>query len=140
MTKYEFFIRKSYFLLNIMRDLKDSTKRFALNIFYLCDQLPDTPAFRIYKGQLIRCASSVGANYRASCRAKSNKDFINKLKIVEEEVDESAFFLEILKDIDSKKYNSKYSDLINPLWDEANQLTAIFVTSIKTARKNKNKT
>ena len=112
-------------------DLKDRTKRFAINVFHLCEKLPDTPAFRIYKGQLLRSSSSVGANYRAACRAKSTADFINKLKIVEEETDESAFLLEILKEIT----DDRYQNLLIPLLDEANELLAIFVSSIKTARR-----
>jgi four helix bundle protein len=76
-------------------EMKRRTKLFAINIAKLTQKLPDTQVNRVYKGQIIRSSSSVGANYRASRRAKSNADFINKLKIVEEEMDESLFFLEL---------------------------------------------
>ena len=79
---------------------------------------------------MIRCSSSIGANYRAACRAKSSADFINKLKIVEEETDETIYFLELLKEINN--YDLKF---IDNLIDEANELLAIFVASIKTAKK-----
>ena len=68
-------------------DLKQRTRKFAIDCMLLCTQLPKTREFNAYVNQLIRCSSSVGANYRASQRAKSTADFINKLKIVEEEVD-----------------------------------------------------
>jgi len=111
-------------------DLKNRTKKFALDVMKICDQLPERTAFTVLKKQLIRCSSSIGANYRAACRAKSNADFINKLKIVEEETDEAIYFLELLKEINDK--NTKVTD---SLIDEANELLAIFVASIKTTRK-----
>ena len=83
--------------------------------------------------QLIRSSSSVGANYRASQRAKSTADFINKLKIVEEEADESNFFLEILLEI-NKKEDLKLE--MNTFLKEGNEILAIVVESIKTARNN----
>ena len=83
--------------------------------------------------QLLKSSSSVGANWRASQRPKSSADFINKLKIVEEEIDESCFWLEILKDI----YHDK-DDEIEKLWKEADELLRITVASINTARKNQN--
>lgn len=78
-------------------EMKRRTKLFAINVALLTQKIPDTPVNRAYKAQIIRSSSSVGANYRASRRAKSNADFINKLKIVEEELDESLFFLELLE-------------------------------------------
>ena len=80
--------------------------------------------------QLVRSSTSVGANYRAACRAKSTKDFINKLKIVEEEADESSYFLDVLKEIDKGKNKEKLGDLLA----ESNQLVAIYVASLKTMR------
>ena len=77
--------------------MKRRTKMFAINAAKLTQKLPSTPVNKVYNGQLIRSASSVGANYRASRRAKSKPDFINKLKIVEEELGESLFFLELLE-------------------------------------------
>ena len=83
---------------------------------------------------MIHCSSSIGANYRAACRAKSNADFINKLKIVEEEIDEAIYFLELLKEI-----NDKNTKVMDSLIDEASELLAICVASIKTARKRNSK-
>jgi four helix bundle protein len=110
-------------------DLKERTKQFAINIIHICDQLPKGTAFSVFSRQLIRSSSSMGANYRAACRAKSASDFINKLKIVEEEADETIYFLELLKEITN---NSE--DEINSLLEEANELLSIFVASIKTAK------
>ena len=73
-------------------EMKQRTKLFAINIARLTQKLPDTQINKIYNGQIIRSGSSVGANYRAVRRTKSKADFINKLKIVEEELDESFFF------------------------------------------------
>lgn len=77
----------------MQQQLKDRTKQIALTTWKNCQYLDSE--FYDYKRQLIRCSSSVGANYRAACRAKSDRDFINKLKIVEEELDETMFFYRI---------------------------------------------
>ena len=82
--------------------------------------------------QLMRCGTSVAANYRASCRAKSNADFIAKMGIVEEEADESVFWMEMLVEANAIK-----QELLADLMDEANQLVAITVASINTARGRK---
>jgi four helix bundle protein len=79
-------------------NLKDRTKKFALRVIKLVDSLPKTLAARTIGGQLIRSGTSVPANYRAACRARSNADFIAKMGIVEEETDESAFWIEFLVD------------------------------------------
>jgi four helix bundle protein len=110
-------------------DLKDRTKKFALRIIKLVESLPNTPKARVIGNQLMRCGTSVAANYRASCRARSKADFISKMGIVEEETDESAFWIEMLVDTNLMK-----ADLIADLLDEAEQLTKIFVSSINTAR------
>lgn len=111
------------------------TKKFAIDCWILCSKLPKTREYNAYVDQLIRCSSSVGANYSASQRAKSAADFINKLKIVEEEADESKFFLEILLEITTiEKLN--LNPEIEILQKEANELVAITVSSIKTARIN----
>lgn len=78
---------------------------------------------------MIRCSSSVGANYRAACRAKSSADFINKLKIVEEEADESMYFLEILREV-----GKVHQEQIDVLLNEADELLSIVVASIKTMK------
>jgi four helix bundle protein len=80
-------------------DLKDRTKKFALDCWLFCSKVPKSREYNAFVNQLIRCSSSVGANYRASQRAKSTADFIYKLKIVEEEVDESVFWLEMFEEI-----------------------------------------
>ncbi len=113
-------------------DLKDRTKKFALRIIKLVESLPNTQTGRVVGKQLLRSGTSVGANYRASCRAKSNADFIAKMGIVEEEADESAYWIEILVETGLVKEN-----LVKDLLDEANQLIAIFVSSINTARGRK---
>jgi four helix bundle protein len=77
-------------------EMKGRTKAFAINVAKLTQKLPENPVNRAYINQIIRSSSSVGANYRVSRRAKSNADFINKLKIVEKELDESLFFLQLL--------------------------------------------
>ena len=112
------------------QDLIFRTKKFALNVIKICNQLPSGNAFNVFSKQLIRCSSSVGANYRAACRARSTADFISKLAIVEEEADETLFWLELIEEM-------KIVDntLINSLMKENDELIAIIVSSIKTARK-----
>ena len=113
--------------------MKKRTKKFALDCWVLCSKLPKSREFNAYVSQLIRCSSSVGANYRALQRAKSNADFINKLKIIEEEADESHFFLELLYDVSSLQ-NLKLDNEFIPLTQEANEITAIIVSTLKTVR------
>lgn len=110
-------------------DLKKRTKGFALRIVKLVESLPNTQTARVIGKQLLRCGTSVAANYRASCRARSKADFISKMGIVEEETDESAFWIEMLVDTNLVKEN-----LVSDLLDEAEQLTKNFVSSINTAR------
>lgn len=118
-----------------MIDMKARTKKFTIDCSILCSKLPNSREYNAYVNQLIRCSSSVGANYRASQRAKSTADFINKLKIVEEEADESNFFLEILLEINK---NNEIIREINTILKEGNEILAIVVASIKTARNNQN--
>ena len=113
--------------------MKNRTKKFALDCWILCSKLPKSREFNAYVSQLIRCSSSVGANYRALQRAKSNADFINKLKIIEEEADESLFFLELLNDVSSLQ-NLKLDNEFIPLTQDANEITAIIVSTLKTVR------
>lgn len=107
------------------------TKKFAVDCWKFCASIPYSREFDAWSKQLIRCSSSIGANYRASQRAKSRADFIYKLKIVEEEADESIYWLELFQEVltPSKKE-------VKPLIKEANELLAMVVVSIKTARKN----
>jgi four helix bundle protein len=115
--------------------MKARTKKFTINCSLLFSKLPNSREYNAYVNQLIRCSSSVGANYRASQRAKSAADFINKLKIVEGEADESNFFLEILIEINS---DANLHVEMEKLLKEGNEILAIIVSSIKTARNNQN--
>ena len=118
--------------------MQNRTKKFAIDCWILCSKSPKTREYNAYVNQLIRCSSSVGANYRAAQRAKSAPDFINKLKIVEEEADESHFFLELIQDITMIEQIGLNSE-IEFLLKEANEITAIIVSSLKTARINNSK-
>lgn len=118
-----------------MKDLKTRTKKFALDCWKFCAKVPQSREYNAYVNQLIKCSSSVGANYRAAQRAKSTNDFINKLKIVEEEIDESVYWLELFSEVIPENESE-----INILMKEAKELLAITVASILTARKNKNDT
>jgi len=113
-------------------ELKKRTKAFALRIIKLVNALPNNQAGKVFGNQLLRAGTSVGANYRAACRAKSKADFIYKVNIVEEEVDESAFWLEIIAE-SGLMPKSKIESLLK----EADELTAIFVSTNKTAKLKK---
>jgi four helix bundle protein len=113
-------------------ELKNRTRHFALMIIKLVDDLPNTKAGNTVGNQIIRAGTSVGANYRAACRARSDADFISKITIVEEECDESLYWLELI--LESKLLKKeRLADLIK----EANELTAIFTAAGKTARQKK---
>jgi len=112
------------------KELKDRTRRFAVNIIELCRELPNTVDGKAIGHQLIRCGTAVAANYRASCRARSRAEFIAKLGVVEEETDESLFWLELM--VDSKLISR---DRVEGLLIEADQLTAIIVASVRTAKR-----
>ncbi|MBI3587162.1 MAG: four helix bundle protein [Ignavibacteriales bacterium] len=112
-------------------EMKKRTQSFALNIIYLVESLPKNKAADVIGRQLLRCGTSVGANYRAACRAKSRADFISKMGIVEEEADESIYWLDLLTNA-----NIISVEKIDTLKREADQLVAITVSSINTARKN----
>jgi four helix bundle protein len=112
-----------------MQDLKARYKKFAIDTAELIRQVPKDTINNAYCNQLIRSSSSPGTNYRASLRGKSTADFINKLKIVEEELDESAYFLELLL-----HFNPTLAKEINGLMKEGNELLAITVKSIQTTR------
>jgi four helix bundle protein len=110
-------------------DLKERTKRFALDVVRFCSILNGKPELRAISNQLVRSGTSVGADYRAACRSKTKADFINKLSIVEEEADESEYWFELLESLTQPKP----SELLR-LKDEAHQLVAIMIQSKKTAR------
>jgi len=109
--------------------MKTRTRKTAVKVLQVCDKLPETTNYYVVKKQLIRCATSVGANYRAACRAKSKADFVHKLHIVEEECDESIYWLELLIDL-QEDGNQEVLKLIN----EFNQVLSIIVTALKTAK------
>jgi four helix bundle protein len=112
-----------------MQDLKQRTFLFAVAVGKLILDLPYSAVNKAYFAQLVRCSSSVGANYRAARRAKSDADFINKLKIVEEECDESVYFLELLRE-----FNPDSQERINSLINEGIEILKIIVASITTTR------
>ena len=113
------------------RELLERTKQFALRVFKLVGALPQTIQGRAVASQLIRSGTSVAANYRAACRARSKPEFIAKLGVVEEEADESAFWLELIIETDL------LSDAkVKPLLVEAGEIVAIMASSKKTAAKS----
>ena len=112
-------------------DLKRRTKRFALDVIKFVETLPGGDTCRVLGRQLLRAGTSVGANYRAANRAKSKADFISKMSTVEEEADESSYWLELLVEVG--KVNETKA---GPLVKEANELVAIVVASITTVRKS----
>lgn len=116
-------------------ELKVRTKKFALTIIEIVGELPNTKAGNTIGNQLIRSGTSVAANYRASCRARSNADFISKITVVEEESDESLFWLELIEESNLLK-----NRLLQEAILEARELTAIFTASGKTAKRNNPKT
>jgi four helix bundle protein len=111
-------------------ELRKRTKAFALRVIKLAEALPDNPIGRVIRNQLLRCGTSVGANYRASKRAKSTADFISKMGTVEEETDESMYWMELIVEAGLMDENH-----ISVLYQEADEILAMVVASIKTARK-----
>lgn len=110
---------------------KYRTKQLGLAVIRLVEKLPRTQLAKVVCDQILRSSLSVGANYRAVCRAKSDKDFISKMKIVEEECDETVYWLEIMEEA----HLLSESDIV-PLKKEANELVAMIVASIKTKSYN----
>jgi four helix bundle protein len=110
-------------------EMKARTKTYANRIVKLCEALPDRWVARTLGGQLLRSGTSVGANYRAVCRAKSTADFLNKLRIVEEECDESLFWMELVVENNLVK-----ARLLTSLMQEGEEILAIVVASAKTGR------
>ena len=108
-------------------EFKRRTKQLGLAVIRMTEKFPETRVAWVVKDQILRSALSVGANYRAVCRAKSDKDFINKMRIVEEEADETAYWLEIIEESDLLK-----SDDLRELKREVNELVAMVVASIRT--------
>ena len=111
------------------QEFKDRTKKFALRVIRLVEALPRKQTAQVIGKQLLRSGTSVGANYRAACRAKSTLDIIHKLSIVEEEADESLFWMELLIEAELMR-KTKLASLIA----EAHEIIAMIVSSIKTLR------
>lgn len=113
-------------------ELKMRTKQFVLRVVRLVEALPRGRTADVLGRQLLRSGTSVGANYRAACRAKSTADFLSKMGTVEEEADESLYWMELLIEAGIVK-----ADLLESLMKEGDELLAITVASIITARKHK---
>lgn len=112
--------------------IEKRTQELAIDCWRFCSNLPKSREYNNYVNQLLKSSSSVGANYRAAQRAKSSADFINKLKIVEEEADETLYWLEIFR-----KIAKEHQQEIQKLYKEANEILSIVVASIKTAKSKK---
>lgn len=106
-------------------------RKYVLDILAMLDELPKGRSFDTISRQLSRCSTSVGANYRAACRGKSTADFINKLKIVEEEADECLYFMDLLTELKGTNVQE-----LNRLLKEGDEILAIIVASIRTAKRN----
>jgi len=113
-------------------DFKNRTMKFGLAVIDLVEALPKKLTSDVLGRQLIRAAVSVGANYRAACRAKSPADFIHKMGTVEEEVDEAAYWLELMQ-----QRSLASLSVLKPLQAEADEITAMVVASIRTAKGNR---
>lgn len=114
------------------QEMKDRTKEFAKRIVRLCRNLPDTREARLIGNQIFRSGTSAAANYRAACRARSHAEFISKMGIVEEEADETLFWLELLGEMEIFS-----KDQLAAVMQENNELIAIIVASIKTCKEKK---
>jgi four helix bundle protein len=115
-------------------EMKQRTRKLSLRIVRLVESLPNTQTADVVGKQLLRCGTSVGANYRAACRARSRADFAAKMGIVEEEADEIIYWVELLIDCGLLKQRR-----VIELLAETNEIVAIVVSSIKTARANGNR-
>jgi four helix bundle protein len=111
------------------QEFKKRTKQLALRIIKLINSLPPTTTGQVIGKQILRSGTSVGANYRAACRAKSTADLLHKLAIVEEEADETLYWLELLIEAEIIP-----AEKLNSLVQETNEITAMIVSSIKTLK------
>ena len=126
-TNYE--LRKERLAMSGDPDLRNRTQQLSLRIIHLVESLPASDVGRVIGRQLLRCGTSVGANYRAAKRAKSRADMLNKLKIVEEEADETLYWLELLVKAEIIPVAK-----LEPLMKEVEEILAMTVSSIKTMR------
>ena len=113
-------------------DLKHRTKEFALRVVKLFSALPKSTEAQVIGKQILRSGTSVGAQYREACRARSSAEFVSKMQSGLQELDETSYWLELLVEGNLVK-----AERLQSLQDEANQLTAIFVASVKTAKTRK---
>lgn len=102
---------------------------YAIDIVRFAEALPESSGFKTVRNQIVRSGSSSAANYRAACRGKSTADFKHKLEIVEEELDETLFWLEFTVGLDEMKRS-----IVAPLWKGGNELLSIIVASIKAVK------
>jgi four helix bundle protein len=116
------------------KELQERFKTYAIQIVRFAEALPLQPGTRTVCNQIVRSGSSSAANYRAACRGKSPKDFIHKLSIVEEELDETMFWLEFVVGLEAT-----LRETVIPLWQEGNELLSITIASIVTAKSNLSK-
>lgn len=114
------------------KTFKERTKKLAVQIIKQVDSLPHSRSANAIANQLVRSGTSIGANYRAACRAKSTPDMINKMKIVEEESDETAYWLELLVEAELVP-----QEQVSNIYKETNEILAMTVSSIKTLRARK---
>ena len=112
--------------------MKDRTKKFAKQIILLCRKRPKNREGNLIGNQIFRSGTAVASNYRAACRGRSKAEFIAKMGIVEEEADETLFWLEVIEDIEIFM-----KDSISSLMKECNEILSIVVSSINTARRRK---
>ncbi len=110
-------------------EMKARTRAFALRVIRLAESFPNKPTANVIRNQMLRCGPSVGANYRAACRAKSRPDFVSKMGTVEEEADETMYWIELSIDADIIKRSR-----VDTLLEEANEILSIVVSSIRTAK------
>ena len=112
-------------------ELKDRFKKFSIRIINMVDSMPDTISGRAIGSQVVRSGTSPAANYRAACLGKSEKDFLNKLKMVEEELDETSHWLEVIMETGLLPENR-----VKPLYTECLELLKIIISSIVSTRKH----
>jgi four helix bundle protein len=112
------------------KELKVKTKAIAISVAKLCQKFPVNKINNTYIDQILRSSASMAANYRAACRGKSTKDFVYKLQVVEEETDETMFFLEMLAE-----FNEKYRPEMRMIYKETEIVLKIIVASIKTSQR-----
>lgn len=111
-------------------DLIIRNKRFVLDVLTAIRSLPADRVYDPLVRQLVRCSTSIGANYRAACKAKSEADFVNKLKITEEEADEANYFLDVIACIDGGRFRESLAHVLQ----ESSQLSAIYSKSVITMK------